>query len=100
MEVPVDQVRSDLTDLALVGAIFLDAHLALQSQNLHKPAHGLMVDDISAVPHLQRYPAIAVSALVFMVNSGYLFLLDTIFVRSLHSLQVVVIGAFWNICNL
>ena len=100
MEVSVEQVRSDFADFPFIRSISFDADLAFQPQLLHKPAYSLVIDDISAVSHLQRYPTIAVSTLILVVDGGYFFFLDAILIRSLHTFQVVVIGASWNTCNL
>ena len=58
-----------------------------------------MVDVVASVMHLQCDSAIAIPALIFMVDRHDFFLLNAILVWLLHSLEIVVIRASWHTGN-
>lgn len=92
MEVPVQQIWRVLANFALVRMIFLLTDTANQSQLLHKPLGSLMIQGKIVFVKFCCNTAITVSTFVFMID-GCDFRFNTfIFVRAMHSLEIIVKG--------
>ncbi len=55
-----------------------------------------MVYYIATVPHFKRNTTVSVPTLILMVNSREFFFFNTVFIRPLSTLEVVVIRTPWN----
>ena len=64
VEVPFEQVRRNLSHLALVRAIFLHPDTANQSQLFHQALDSLVVELEAALVQLHCDPAVAIASLV------------------------------------
>ena len=70
-EVPVHYVFRDLAYFPLVGVVVAAFADILQIFFLHDPVHGLVVDSVTLVLHLGADSVVAVTALVFRMDSPY-----------------------------
>lgn len=91
-EVPVDYVRGNLADVALVGTVLATPAYILQILFLHETVYGLVVDREALVPQFIPYATVAVTALVMGVYGPDPLALFRIAVR-LFTDVVVVCGA-------
>lgn len=91
-EVPVDYIRGDLADVALVGTVLATPANILQVLFLHETVYGLVVDREALVPQFVPYATVAVTALVMGVYGPDPLALFRIAVR-LFTDVVVVCGA-------
>ena len=90
MEVPVQQIWRDLTNLTFVGTILFHPDTANQAQLLHESLHSLMVQGVIAAAQFCCNTAVAVSTFVFMVYGCDLCFGTFIFICAIHPLQMVV----------
>ena len=74
VEVSVQQIRRNFADFTPVGTIFLHSDAANQTQLLHEPLDGLVVQGKIAVAQLCCNAAVAVSTFVFVIDGCYFFL--------------------------
>ena len=69
MEVPVQKIRSDLTNFILVGTVFLHFDTANQFQLFHKPLDSLVIQKNIALSKFYCNTTIAKPAFAFVVDS-------------------------------
>ena len=96
MEIPIQQVWCNSAHFTLVRAVFLHSDTANQTQLLHKPLDSLVIQWQIAVTQLRCDTTVTISAFIFVVNCGDLFLGCLVLMcRILKDIQdyLVVIGS-------
>ena len=89
-EPPLEEVRSNATDFALVETVLLGPDQRLQSHFYHQPLNGLVVDHLPTPADRRRHPAIAVPPLAFLEDRSDCRLQRRMPVAGRHPLFLIV----------
>ena len=89
-EVTVQQIRRGLSHLAFVRAILLHPDTTNQTQLFHKSLDSFVVETDTPTAKGDRNAPVSVSPLVFMKDSRDFCLFPSVFVRPIHSLEMIV----------
>ena len=90
MEIPVDNIRSYLSEFPLVRTIVLPLAFRLQPHLPHQLLNGLVIDIRSFIVQLGCYATIAVTSVMFVVYRTYMFPDSIIAIVLSQSFRVVI----------